>query len=66
MIWIYLVAIAVVLGMLWRSRRRSARILLSPSGLGEVLGRSRDAVHRPQTLDVSPRDQPPDDQHPAE
>jgi hypothetical protein len=60
MSWFYLIVLVVVVGLLWRSRsrRQASRGLLSPSELGEVLGRSRDAVHHPPAPDGGAPDPP--------
>ena len=70
MSWFYLIiVVVVVVGLAWRRRRHAARALLSPSELGEVLGRSRDAVHRPPAPDgATPNQRPSEprsDQKPA-
>lgn len=58
MTWFYLIVVAVV-GLLWRSRRHASHGLLSPSELGEVLGRSRDVVDG-DTPDQRPGEPPSD------
>lgn len=58
MTWFYLAVVVVVVGLLWRARRRASRNVLSPTELGEVLARSRDAVHRPPVPDEATPDHP--------
>lgn len=46
-----LIAVGVVAYMLWRGRRGRSRAFLSPSELGEVLGRSRKAAAEPEQME---------------
>lgn len=45
--WFYVAILLVVVAAFWRVRRKGSRNMLSPSELGEVLGRSRDATNLP-------------------
>lgn len=45
-----LIVVGAVAYMVWRVRRAQPRALLSPSELGEVLGRSRDAAAEPEQV----------------